>query len=105
VDGAVFVRTQSGLTIEASDTSMPGAQMARGRRPCEILQRAQALEQWAACRERAVVGLERKAEGLVARNLPDRAARLHAAAVVLRHAAFRERAEAAALREAASALT
>ena len=78
--------------------------MARGRRRCEILQRAQALEQWAACRERAVVGLEREAKGLSACNLPDQAARLQAAALVLRHAACRERAEAAALREAASAL-
>jgi hypothetical protein len=67
----------------------------------EALQQAQALENWAECRERAVAKLELKVQHLSKQNRTDEAARLRYAARYLHEAALRDRAHAAALRAAA----
>jgi hypothetical protein len=61
---------------------------------------AQALDTWAAGRERAIVSLLREAEALEGHDLTEQAARLWHAAFRLQKSARQERAEADALRAA-----
>lgn len=79
---------------------MLGAQMIRSCRQSKFLQQAQALERWAECRERAVLRLELNLKRLADQHRADQAAHLRFAAQYLRHAALRDRAQAAALRRA-----
>jgi hypothetical protein len=65
-----------------------------------LLVRAQALDTWAAGRERAIAKLVCEAEALEERGRVKEAARLWYVAFRLRKSARRERAEAAALRAA-----
>jgi hypothetical protein len=67
----------------------------------ELLQQAQALEQWADCRERAVARLELKIRHLEDQRGTDEANRLRSAAHYLREAAVRDRRHAAELRRMA----
>jgi hypothetical protein len=67
----------------------------------EALQQAQALEDWAVCRARAVAKLELKVQQLSKQNRTQEAARLRYAAHYLHEAALRDRAHAAALRASA----
>jgi len=67
----------------------------------EVLQRAQALEDWAECRKRAVAKLELKVQHLLKQNQADEAARLRYAARYLHEATLRDRAHAAAMRASA----
>ena len=80
---------------------MPRVQMMASCHPSDLLQKAQALEHWAAARERAVARLELRVKRLEDQKRVDQAARLRCAAHHLRHAALRERLHAAALRKAA----
>ena len=64
----------------------------------EALQQAQALEDWADCRERAIAKLELKVLQLSEQNRTEEVARLRHAARYLHEAALRDRAHAAALR-------
>jgi hypothetical protein len=70
---------------------MLGAQMIELDRPPELIRQAQALEQWADCRERAVARLELKAKKLEDQHQTDEAIHLRSAAQYLREAAVRER--------------
>jgi hypothetical protein len=67
----------------------------------EALQQAQALEDWADCRERAIAKLELKVLQLLEQNRTEEVARLRYAAQYLHEAALRDRAHAAALRASA----
>ena len=78
-----------------------GAQMVTICDASEVLQKAQALEDWADCRERAVAKLEPKVLHLLKQNRTEEAARLRYAARYLHEAALRDRAQAAALRASA----
>jgi hypothetical protein len=80
---------------------MLGARMIELCHRPEFLQQAQALEQWADCRERAVMKLELRVERLVEQNRTGQVTRLRLAAHCLRKAAVRDRLHAAALRRAA----
>jgi hypothetical protein len=62
------------------------------------LARAQALDTWAAGRERAIVSLLREAEALEGHDLTEQATRLWYAAFRLQKSARQERAQATALR-------
>jgi hypothetical protein len=62
------------------------------------LARAQALDTWAAGRERAIVSLLREAEALEGHDLTEQAARLRYAVFRLQKSARQERAQATALR-------
>ena len=79
---------------------MLGAQMIRSCRQSKFLQQAQALERWAECRERAVLQLDLNLTRLADQGRTDQADHLRFAAQYLRHAALRDRAQAAALRRA-----
>ena len=103
LDGPVLgisVKPQSPARFSLFEKSMFGAQMIRSCRQSEFLQQAQALERWAECRERAVLQLELNLTRLAGQDRAGQAAHLRFAAHYLRHAALRERAQAATLRGA-----
>jgi uncharacterized protein YjcR len=70
---------------------------AMSRQP-HLLARAQALDTWAAGRERAIEKLVREAEALEGYGLTEQAARLRYAVFRLQKSARQERAQATALR-------
>ncbi len=74
--------------------------MTKAKSRSHPLARAQALETWAAGRERAIAKLVREAEALEEYELLEEAACLWHAVLRLRESARRERAEAAVLRAA-----
>ena len=67
----------------------------------EALRQAQALEEWADSRERAIAKLELKVQRLLKQNRAEEVARLRYAAGYLHEATLRDRAHAAALRATA----
>jgi chromosomal replication initiation ATPase DnaA len=95
------VQTQFSARIQLPRMSVFGAQMITICDTSEALQQAQALEDWADCRERAIAKLELKVQHLLKQNRAEEAARLRYAAHYLHHAALRDRAQAAALRQSA----
>ena len=96
----VSVKPQCSARLSLFGQNMLGAQMTRGCRQSEFLQQAQALEWWAECRERVVLQLELNLKRLADQDRADQADHLRFAAQYLRHAALRDRAQAAALRQA-----
>jgi hypothetical protein len=96
----VSVKPQFSATFGLFGQNMLGAQMTRSCRQSEFLQRAHALERWAECRERAVLRLDLNLKRLADQGQTDQADHLRFAAQYLRHAAQRDRAQAAALRRA-----
>ncbi len=100
LSSAVSVKPQFSARLSLFGQNMLGAQMIRSCRQSKFLQQAQALERWAECRERAVLQLDLNLKRLADQGQTDQADHLRFAAQYLRHAAQRDRAQAAALRRA-----